>query len=77
MPFDNILKNKFEFMMREIPPSEFAEMPYYEFEEYMKMLSKRIEDENKQNTDSNSNQNNFKMPDMSKYTPSRMPSFRK
>ena len=66
--------------MKSIPPSEFDNMPYYEFEEYMKMLSKRIEEENKQNSDSNSNMNNnnnFKMPDMSKFTPSKMPAFRK
>lgn len=65
--------------MRGIPPSEFDNMAYYEFEEYMKMLSKRIEEENKQNSDSNTNMNNnnFKMPDMSKFTPSKMPAFRK
>lgn len=56
-------------MMRQIPPSEFDEMPYYEFEEYMKMLSDRIKEENKQESNSNTTNNNFKIPDMSKFTP--------
>lgn len=47
-----------------IPPNHWNDVPWWEFEEYVKRLNDRIERENKQQKDSQSQQNSQKMPNI-------------
>jgi hypothetical protein len=68
MPLMNILDNKFGFMdIDHIAPYYIDKLSWWEFEEYVKRLNDRIERENKQNKESQTNQQ--KIPDYSKNIP--------
>jgi len=79
-----LLKNKFEFVwQKNIPPSEFDRMSYWEFEEYIKMMNERNNEENERSTNEQQQQeeqqqnmmpNIPKMPNMNFNTPT-LPKF--
>ena len=66
---------------KNILPSEFDKMPYYEFEEYIKMMNDRNKEENdkqKQQNDqqqSQQQQSMPKMPNFGNFKPPSMPKF--
>lgn len=47
-----------------IPPIYWNNVPWWEFEEYVKRLNDRIERENKQQKDNQAQQNSQKMPNI-------------
>lgn len=69
--------------MKQIPPSEFDMMSYWEFETYIKLMNDRIKEENKRQQEQQDEQETQqksmmpKMPDMSKFSPGNftMPKF--
>ena len=49
IPLTNLLKNKFELIwLKNVPFSEIDRLPYWEFEEYIKLFNERINEQNKQ-----------------------------
>jgi hypothetical protein len=59
MPLTNILDNKFGFLdMDHIAPRYINELPWWEYEEYVKRLNDRIEKENKAHKESQKGQPN-------------------
>jgi hypothetical protein len=69
MPLTNILDNKFGFMdLDHIPPYYIDKLSWWEYEEYVKRLNDRIERENKQQKESQS-QSQSGVPDYSKKMP--------
>ena len=68
MPLTSILDNKFGFMdLDHIAPFYIDKLPWWEYEEYVKRLNDRIERENKQHSENESQQKNI--PDYSKNMP--------
>jgi hypothetical protein len=60
----NLITNKFEFLWQKyIHPTQWDPVPYWEFEEYIKLMNKRIEDENKKKKEEDDEQKKS----MSKY----------
>lgn len=60
----NLITNKFEFLwQKQIFPSSWNDLPYWEWEEYIKLMNKRIDEENKKRKEEEETQNK----NMSKY----------
>jgi hypothetical protein len=69
-----LIQNKFEFLwQKNIPFSEWNDMPYWEFEAVIKMMNERNKEENerqksaekqKQQASNIPNMGNFKIPNM-------------
>lgn len=69
MPLMTILDNKFGFMdLEHIAPYYIDKLSWWEYEEYVKRLNDKIERENKQHKESQSNSSS-NMPDYSKNMP--------
>ena len=69
----NLLKNKFEFLwQKEIPPSEFDKMDFWEFEIYISLMNDRNKEENKKHKEQQEDQESKtpKMPNLNSFNPS-------
>jgi len=80
--WDNLISNKFEFMNQlRMPTTVVDTWPYYEFEEYIKLLNKKNEEEKKRHEEEE-RQQKMNMPDVNKmskgFTPPNfnMPNFK-
>lgn len=73
-----LIPNKFEFLwQKNIPFSEWDNMPYWEFEEVIKLMNQRNKEDNKRQRESEKQQSN-QMPNMNNFNPgSYMPSIPK
>ena len=64
--------------MKQIPPSEFDNMNYWEFETYIQLMNDRVKEENKRQKEQQEEQESYqksvtpKMPDFSKFSPGNM-----
>lgn len=65
----NLISNKFEFLyQKKQHPSSWDDIPYWEFEEYVKMMNKRIKEEN-ENAKKEREQQQSMMPKFGKINP--------
>lgn len=75
-----LIKNKFEFLFQKNQhPTSWDQIPYWEFEEYIKLLNERNKEEEEQRKKQESDQKAQmpSMPNMSDFKPSnfKIPSF--